>query len=121
MKKMGKYILFFSVIGFALTSCAPVGAYYLVSAEEESSAVGSVLGGTLEGIANKAIEQAIKQAIESNKPVQYSNGNQKIEAIPEGTNNNGCEEVIIKYYKNNKLVKTETKKICNNNQVKNHK
>jgi phage tail tape-measure protein len=126
-----------SIVGLSavLFSCAQTGQYSLSPAGQQGAAVGgilgatagtmldnsnrwrggviggvmgAILGGTLGQIANEAAQQAATQ----NQPVQYSNGNQTIQAIPQGQAPNGCQTVTTKYYQNGQLVKTETREIC---------
>ena len=118
-----------------LFSCAQTGQYSLSPAGQQGAAVGgilgatagtmldnsnrwrggviggvmgAILGGTLGQIANEAAQQAATQ----NQPVQYSNGNQTIQALPQGQAPNGCQTVTTKYYQNGQLVKAETREIC---------
>ena len=72
--------------------------------------MGAILGGTLGQIAHEASQQAATQ----NQPVQYSNGDQTIQAIPQGQDQNGCQIITTKYYDHGNLVKEETKRICSN-------
>jgi hypothetical protein len=72
--------------------------------------MGAILGGALGQIANDAEQQAYQ----TNQPVQYTNGNETIQAIPQGQDSNGCETVTTKYYQGGQLIKTETKNVCPN-------
>ena len=69
--------------------------------------IGALLGGTLGQIANEASQQAAQQG----QPVQYTSGDQMIQAIPQ-KENNGCTKVTTKYYQNNQLIKETTKEYC---------
>lgn len=125
-----------SIVGLSavLFSCAQTGQYSLSPAAQQGAAVGgilgttagvmlsnnkwrggviggvmgAILGGTLGQIANQAAQQAATQ----NQPVQYSNGSQTIQAIPQGQASNGCQTVTTKYYEHGQLVKTETREVC---------
>ena len=132
-----RFVRIASIVGLSavLFSCAQTGQYSLSPAGQQGAAVGGVLGatagtmldssnrwrggviggvmgailgGTLGQIANEAAQQAATQ----NQPVQYSNGSQTVQAIPQGQAPNGCQTVTTKYYQNGQLVKTETREIC---------
>lgn len=118
-----------------LFSCAQSGQYSLSPAGQQGAAVGGILGATagtmldssnrwrggviggimgaiLAGTLGQIASEAAQQAATQNQPVQYSNGNQTVQAIPQGQAQNGCQTVITKYYQNGQLVKTETREIC---------
>jgi outer membrane lipoprotein SlyB len=118
-----------------LFSCAQSGQYSLSPAGQQGAAVGGILGATagtmldssnrwrggviggimgaiLAGTLGQIANNAAQQAAQANQPVQYSNGNQTVQAIPQGQAQNGCQTVITKYYQNGQLVKTETREIC---------
>jgi len=134
---MNRFVRIASIVGLSavLFSCAQTGQYSLSPAGQQGAAVGgilgattgtlldnsnrwrggviggaigAILGGTLGQIANQAAQQAAAQ----NQPVQYSNGSQTIQAIPQGQDTNGCQTVTTKYYQHGQLVKTETREIC---------
>jgi len=134
-----RFVRIVSIVGLSavLFSCAQTGQYSLSTAGQQGAAVGgilgtaagtmldnsnkwrggviggvmgAILGGTLGQIANNAAQQAAQ----ANQPVQYSNGNQTIQAIPQGQSQNGCQTVITKYYQGGQVVKTETRTICQN-------
>jgi outer membrane lipoprotein SlyB len=118
-----------------LFSCAQSGQYSLSPAGQQGAAVGGILGATagtmldssnrwrggviggimgaiLAGTLGQIANNAAQQAAQANQPVQYSNGNQTVQAIPQGQAQNGCQTVTTKYYQNGQLVKTETREIC---------
>jgi len=118
-----------------LFSCAQTGQYTLSPSGQQGAAVGGILGATagtmldnsnrwrggviggimgaiLAGTLGQIASEAAQQAATQNQPVQYSNGNQAVQAIPQGQAQNGCQTVITKYYQNGQLVKTETREIC---------
>jgi len=118
-----------------LFSCAQTGQYTLSPSGQQGAAVGGILGATagtmldnsnrwrggviggimgaiLAGTLGQIANNAAQQAAQANQPVQYSNGNQTVQAIPQGQAQNGCQTVITKYYQNGQLVKTETREIC---------
>jgi len=120
-----------------LFSCAQTGQYTLSTAGQQGAAVGGILGTTagimldhsnrwrgaviggamgsiLGGALGQISHDAAQQSFQTNQPVQYTNGNQTIQAIPQGQDSSGCQTVTIKYYQNGQVIKTETKKICPN-------
>jgi outer membrane lipoprotein SlyB len=125
-----------SIVGLSavLFSCAQTGQYSLSPAGQQGAAVGGILGTTagvmlshnkwrggviggvmgaiLGGTLGQIASQAAQQAATQNQPVQYSNGSQTIQAIPQGQAPNGCQTVTTKYYENGQLVKTETREVC---------
>ena len=134
IKRFANVVVFLGISSL-LFSCAQTGQYSLSPAGQQGAAVGgilgatagtmldssnrwrggviggvmgAILGGTLGQIANEAAQQAATQ----NQPVQYSNGNQTVQAIPQGQAPNGCQTVTTKYYQNGQLIKTETRQIC---------
>ena len=132
-----RFVRIASIVGLSavLFSCAQTGQYSLSPAGQQGAAVGGILGATagtmldhsnrwrggviggvmgalLGGTLGEIASEAAQQAVQANKPVQYSNGNQTIQAIPQGQAENGCEIVTTKYYKNGQLVKEETREIC---------
>ncbi|MGC9143549.1 glycine zipper 2TM domain-containing protein [Hydrogenobaculum sp.] len=135
--RSARFVRMASIVGLSavLFSCAQTGQYSLSPAGQQGAAVGgilgttagvmldqsnrwrggviggvmgAILGGTLGQIANQAAQQAATQ----NQPVQYSNGPQTIQAIPQGQAPNGCQTVTTKYYEHGQLVKTETREVC---------
>jgi len=131
-----------NIIGFlgvssVLFSCAQTGQYTLSPAGQQGAAVGGILGATagtmldnsnrwrggviggvmgaiLGGSLGQIANQAAQQAATQNQPVQYSNGPQTIQAVPQGQASNGCQTVTTKYYQNGHLIKTETREVCPN-------
>ena len=134
-----RFVRIVSIIGLStmLFSCAETSQYSLSTAGQQGAAIGGILGTTagimldhsnrwrggvlggamgaiLGGALGQIANDAAKQAAESNQTVQYTNGNQTIQAIPQGQDSNGCETVTTRYYQNGQVIKTETKKICPN-------
>jgi len=120
-----------------LFSCAQTGQYTLSTAGQQGAAIGGILGTTagimldnsnkwrggviggamgaiLGGALGQIANDAAQESLQSDQPVQYSDGNQTIQAIPQGQSSNGCQTVTIKYYRNGQIIKTETKTICPN-------
>lgn len=120
-----------------LVACAQTGQYSLSPSGQQGAAVGGVLGATagamldnsnrwrggviggvmgaiLGGTLGQIANNAAQQAATSNQTVQYSNGNQTVQAIPQGRSSNGCTNVTTRYYQNGQLVKTETREVCPN-------
>jgi len=136
---MNRFVRIASIIGLSAMffSCAQTGQYTLSTAGQQGAAIGGILGTTagimldhsnrwrggviggvmgaiLGGSLGQIANDAAQQSYQTNQPVQYSNGNQTIQAIPQGQNSNGCETVTTRYYQGEQVVKTETKKICPN-------
>jgi len=136
---MNRFIRIASIVGLSamLFSCAETGQYTLSTAGQQGAAVGGILGTTagimldqsnrwrggvlggamgaiLGGALGQIANEAAQQAAQSNQTVQYTNGNQTIQAIPQGQDSNGCETVTTKYYQNGQVIKTETRTICPN-------
>jgi len=136
---MNRFVRIASVVSLSamLFSCAQTGQYTLSTAGQQGAAIGgilgttagimldnsnkwrgSVLGGAIGSILGGALGQiandAAQESFQSDRPVQYTNGNQMIQAIPQGQDSNGCQTVTIKYYQGGQIIKTETKTICPN-------
>ena len=134
-----RFVRIASIVGLSavLFSCAQTGQYTLSTAGQQGAAVGgilgttagimldhsnrwrgSVLGGAIGAILGGALGQiandAAKQAAQSNQTVQYTNGDQTIQVIPQGKTKNGCETITIKYYQDGQIVKKVTKELCPN-------
>jgi len=136
-----RFLRIASMVGLSaiLFSCAETGQYTLSTAGQQGAAVGGILGATagtmldnsnkwrggviggamgaiLGGTLGQIANNAAQESYQSNQPVQITNGNQTIQAIPQGQDTNGCETVTIKYYQGGQVVKTETKEFCSNQQ-----
>jgi len=136
---MNRFIRIASIVGLSVVffSCAETGQYTLSTAGQQGAAIGGILGTTagimldqsnrwrggvlggamgaiLGGALGQIANDAAQQAAQSNQTVQYTNGNQMIQAIPQGQDSNGCETVTTKYYQNGQVIKTETRTICPN-------
>lgn len=73
--------------------------------------LGALMGGTLTEIASRASEEAAQK----NQPVVYQSqdGYQKVESTPVGYDaQTRCHKVRERIYQNNKLLKDQTKEIC---------
>jgi len=136
---MNKLVRIAGMVGVSavLFSCAETGQYTLSTAGQQGAAIGGILGTTagimldqsnrwrggvlggamgaiLGGALGQIANEAAQQAAQSNQTVEYTNGNQMIQAIPQGQDSNGCETVTTKYYQNGQVIKIETKTICPN-------
>jgi len=134
-----RFVRITGIVGLSamLFSCAQTGQYTLSTAGQQGAAVGGILGTTagimldhsnrwrggvlggamgaiLGGALGQIANDAANQAVQSNQTVQYTNGDQTIQAIPQGQDSNGCETVTTKYYQGGQLIKTETREICPN-------
>lgn len=134
VKRFGK-VFGLAVVSSMLFSCAQTSQYTLSPSGQQGAAVGgilgttagvmldhsnrwrggviggimgAILGGTLGQIANTASNQAATQ----NQPVEYSNGSQTVQAIPQGKTKDGCQTVTTKYYQNGQLIESQTKEVC---------
>jgi outer membrane lipoprotein SlyB len=136
---MNRCVKIAGIVGLSamLFSCAETGQYTLSTAGQQGAAVGGILGTTagimldqsnrwrggvlggamgaiLGGALGEIANEAAQQAAQSNQTVEYTNGDQMIQAIPQGQDSNGCETVTTKYYQGGQVIKTETKTICPN-------
>jgi outer membrane lipoprotein SlyB len=134
-----RFVRIAGIVGLSavLVSCADTSQYTLSTAGQQGAAVGGILGTTagimldhsnrwrggvlggamgaiLGGALGQIANDAANQAAQSNQTVQYTNGDQTIQAIPQGQNSNGCETVTTRYYQGGQVIKTETREICPN-------
>ena len=77
---------------------------------------GGVIGGALGAIAGGAIthiaRKASSQAAQTNQPVAYQRGNEKVTSTPVGNKGN-CKIVKERYYKNGEMYKEVEREVCN--------
>jgi len=77
--------------------------------------IGGTLGALLGGTVTEIASRASKEAAQKNQPVVYKSedGTQKVEATPVGYNaQTKCHKVRERIYEGDKVVKDQTKEIC---------